>query len=96
MPFQSVSNYMKKLLFILVIYMLCSGTSAAQAKDLTIAVSIVPEIKLVQEVVGDKAEILCVIPEGGSPASYAPSPKALMEIQKAGLCMMQPQRSILI
>lgn len=76
---------MKKLLFILVIYMLCSGTSAAQAKDLTIAVSIVPEIKLVQEVVGDKAEILCVIPEGGSPASYAPSPKALMEIQKADL-----------
>lgn len=76
---------MKKLLFILVVYMLFLGAPFVQAKDLTIAVSIVPQIKLVQEVAGDKVQILCVIPEGGSPASYAPSPKALMEIRKASL-----------
>lgn len=75
---------MKKLLFIIFGYMICFAFTA-QAKDLTIAVSIVPEIKLVQEVAGGRAQILCVIPEGGSPASYAPSPKALMQIRQASL-----------
>lgn len=77
---------MKKILFIILGYMLWAGTFfSAQAKELTIAVSIVPEMEFVQEVVGDKAKILCVIPEGGSPASYAPSPKALLQLRQANL-----------
>lgn len=77
---------MKKILFVLLAYMLCAGTFfSAQAKELTIAVSIVPEMDFVQEVVGDRAKILCVIPEGGSPASYAPSPKALLQLRQADL-----------
>lgn len=82
---------MKKILFILPCYillgcMLFAGMFfTAQAKDLTIAVSIVPEMEFVQEVVGNKAKILCVIPEGGSPASYAPSPKALLQLRQASL-----------
>lgn len=82
---------MKKVFFIILEYMLCAGifcTGAvftAQAKELTIAVSIVPEITFVQEVAGGHAKILCVIPEGGSPASYSPSPKALMQLRQAAL-----------
>lgn len=82
---------MKKLFFIVLGYIFCAGmfcTGAAftaQAKELTIAVSIVPEITFVQEVVGGHAKILCVIPEGGSPASYSPSPKALMQLRQADL-----------
>lgn len=82
---------MKKITLILFGYMflghmLFAGTFfSAQAKDLIIAVSIVPEMDFVQEVVGNKAKILCVIPEGGSPASYAPSPKALMLLRQADL-----------
>lgn len=81
---------MKKLLFIVFGYILCTcfapmiQANEAQAK-LVLAVSIVPQIKLVQEVAGDNAEILCVIPEGGSPAGYAPSPKALMTLRRASL-----------
>lgn len=85
---------MKKLLFIFLRYMVfvaavstgigCTG-AAAQAKILRIAVSIVPQIAFVQAVVGDHAEILCVIPEGGSPASYSPSPKALLQLRQADL-----------
>ncbi len=77
---------MKKLLIILLGYMMSLAASPmVQAKDLTIAVSIMPEVKFVQEVVGDKAKIFCVIPEGGSPASYAPSPKALIALREASL-----------
>lgn len=82
---------MKKVFFIILGYIFCAGifcTGAAftaQAKELTIAVSIVPEITFVQEVAGGHAKILCVIPEGGSPASYSPSPKALMQLRQADL-----------
>lgn len=82
---------MKKIFFILLGYMVFAGffftgtVFTAQAKDLTIAVSIAPEMDFVQNVVGDKAKILCVIPEGGSPASYSPSPKALLGLREANL-----------
>ncbi len=91
--FQAMGKNMKKL-FIFLGYILfavtagtaiaCTGTiCTAQAKNLRIAVSIAPEIAFVQEVVGDRADILCVIPEGGSPASYSPSPKALLQLRQA-------------
>lgn len=75
---------MKKLFFVFLGYILFMGAAfTAQAKDLTIAVSIAPEMEFVQEVVGSHAKILCVIPEGGSPASYSPSPKALLQLRAA-------------
>lgn len=75
---------MKKLSFVL--YVICVLLPwQAYANDFTIAVSIAPEIEFVQEVVGERAKIVCVIPEGGSPASYAPSPKELVGIREAKL-----------
>ena len=75
---------MKKLPFVL--YVICVLLPwQAYANDFTIAVSIAPEIEFVQEVVGERAKIVCVIPEGGSPASYAPSPKELVGIREAKL-----------
>lgn len=77
---------MKKLFFVFLGYMFFMGVAfTAQAKDLTIAVSIAPEMEFVQEVAGEHAKILCVIPEGGSPASYSPSPKALLQLREADL-----------
>lgn len=82
---------MKKIFFILLGYMVFAGACftgtvfTVQAKDLTIAVSIAPEVDFVQNIAGDKAKILCVIPEGGSPASYSPSPKALLGLREANL-----------
>lgn len=79
---------MKYMVFVMTVCtgILCTlAASAAQAKELTVAVSIVLEIDFVQAVAGDRAEIICVIPEGGSPASYAPSPKALLQIRQADI-----------
>lgn len=74
----------KKLPFVL--YILCVLLPwQAYANAFTIAVSIAPEIEFVREVVGERAKIVCVIPEGGSPASYAPSPKELVGIKEAKL-----------
>lgn len=56
---------------------------AGTDKKLTVAVSIVPQVKFVHEVAGERADVICIIPEGGSPASYAPSPKELMALRKA-------------
>lgn len=75
---------MKKLIFAVLV--LCAGFighSAAEAKELLAAVSIVPEVRFVREVAGDKVNVLCVIPEGGSPASYSPSPKELAALREA-------------
>lgn len=74
---------MKELPFVL--YVICVLLPwQAYANDFTIAVSIAPEIEFVQEVVGERAKIVCVIPEGGSPASYAPSPKELVGLKNDG------------
>lgn len=54
---------MKELPFVL--YVICVLLPwQAYANDFTIAVSIAPEIEFVQEVVGERAKIVCVIPEG--------------------------------
>lgn len=60
-----------------------NADGAGTDKKLTVAVSIVPQVKFVHEVAGERADVICIIPEGGSPASYAPSPKELMALRQA-------------
>lgn len=49
----------------------------------TIAVSIVPEKAWVENVVGDFANVVVMIPPGKSPANYSPSPKELQQFSAA-------------
>lgn len=83
--FQYKDNIMKKLVFILSLFCGIAFGSAwdAEAKKLNVAVSIVPQVKFVEEIAGDRVNILCAVPEGGSPETYAPSPKELMALHSA-------------
>lgn len=48
-----------------------------------VAVSIVPQASFVEAVGGDLVEIITVIPPGGNPENYAPSPKIMEQISDA-------------
>lgn len=84
--FQYKDNIMKKLVFIFaVLCFILAGNFAASAKELCIAVSIVPQARFAKEVAGEKAKVLCIIPEGGSPAAYSPSPKEMAALRDADI-----------
>lgn len=77
---------MKKIFFIINMLTICFFFSInGYAKELRIAVSIIPEARFVTEILGGKGKVQCLIPQGGSPATYSPSPLALAELNKADI-----------
>ncbi len=70
---------MKKIPLILsLILIFLTGCSDTQkSEQLTVAVSIAPEKTFVEKVVGDKAEIITMIPAGASAENYEMSPKEI-------------------
>lgn len=71
------------VLTVLVLIFSFSGCAADRSQEnsskKTIAVSIAPEVTFVEKVVGDKFNIITVIPAGASPETYEPS---LAEMKK--------------
>lgn len=77
---------MKKIFFIINMLTICFFFSInGYAKELHIAVSIIPEARFATEILGGKGKVQCLIPQGGSPATYSPSPLALAELNKADI-----------
>jgi len=80
---------MKKILTLLVIaVMLMSTVACSQQSEndtLTIAVSILPEEAFVKAVAGDLVRVVTLIPPGGSPTNYQPSPKEMTALQDASV-----------
>ncbi len=76
---------MKKIIFVLfnMLMIFSCVVENVSAKELHIAVSIIPEARFAEEILGGKGKVQCLIPEGGSPATYSPSPLALAELNKA-------------
>lgn len=72
------------LLFILSV-LLFSFTAAVGAAEQTIAVTIVPQIEMVEAVAGDKVEIVEMIPKGFSPSNYSPSPREMRAFGEASI-----------
>ncbi|HOP10171.1 MAG TPA: zinc ABC transporter substrate-binding protein [Oscillospiraceae bacterium] len=72
----------------LLLFSACSGTSSSvpeQAGKPIIAVSIVPEATFVQAVCGELADVVTLIPPGGSPENYEPTPDIMAQFEKASL-----------
>jgi len=80
---------MKKIILLLLTILLLTGcnsnTRNIENKKNTIAVSIVPEENFIEKIVGDKFNIITLIPPGSSPSSHQPSPKQLQELSNADL-----------
>lgn len=68
---------------ILVILMIASFSAAAA--ELTVAVTIVPQIEMVQAITGERVEVVEMIPQGFSPSNYAPSPDEMRAFNDASI-----------
>ncbi len=59
--------------------------TGTEQKKPVIAVSIVPEATFVKKVVGDKADIVTLIPPGNSPGNYEPTPQIMAKFEKSDI-----------
>jgi len=57
---------------------------AAQA-SVSVAVSIAPQKYIVEQIMGEESDITVLVPNGSSPATYAPKPSQLKALNKASL-----------
>lgn len=63
----------------------CTGSPATSSDRLSVYVSIPPQACLLEEVVGDTAEVHVLLPKGASHESYEPKPSQLRELAQASL-----------
>lgn len=80
---------MKRIFIILLCFLMlipilsaCRDNKQNTSKK-TVAVSITPQATFAQKVVGDKFDIITVIPAGASPETYEPTPAKVREIADA-------------
>lgn len=83
---------MKKIIVLIMVALLsiglisCSNESVEEDfKGVRVAVSILPQERLVREVGGDLVDVVAMIPAGASPANYQPTPKEMMKLSEAEL-----------
>lgn len=62
-----------------------SDTGNDSAQKPIVAVSIVPEQTFVEAVCGDLAEVITMVPPGGNPENYEPTPAQMEKFSKASL-----------
>lgn len=72
-------------LFFLILTLVLAGSFSAAAAEATVAVTIVPQLEMVEAVAGEKVEVVEMIPQGFSPANYAPSPAAMRAFNEASI-----------
>lgn len=78
---------MKKLsiTIITVVLLLTFANLSVGAAEATVAVTIVPQIEMVEAITGEKVEIVVMIPKGFSPANYSPSPSEMRAFSEASI-----------
>ncbi|RAK11829.1 zinc transport system substrate-binding protein [Halanaerobium saccharolyticum] len=72
-------------LFFLILTLVLAGSFSAAAAEATVAVTIVPQLEMVEAVAGEKVEVVEMIPQGFSPANYAPSPAEMRAFNEASI-----------
>ena len=78
---------MKKLslttmIFLLLLIFVNLSVGAAES---TVAVTIVPQIEMVEAIAGERVEVVEMIPKGFSPANYSPSPSEMRAFSEASI-----------
>jgi zinc transport system substrate-binding protein len=67
----------------IVICALAWSCTPRRAEKRTVAVSILPQRYLVQQIAGDRVEVQVMVPAGSSPESYDPTPQDIMALVHA-------------
>lgn len=81
---------MKKITILLAIFTICITPIIAQGQKESkekpvIAVSIIPEATFVDAIAQGKVDIVTMIPKGGSPENYEPTPQERIEFEQADI-----------
>lgn len=74
----------KTIVFFLLVLILAVPFYSAAAKT-TVAVTIMPQLEMVEAVAGEKLEVIEMIPKGFSPSNYAPSPAEMRAFNEASI-----------
>ena len=79
-------NLKRKLFsFFLMLILITTVSFTAAAAEATVAVTIVPQLEMVEAIAGDKVEVVEMIPKGFSPSNYAPSPAEMRAFNEASI-----------
>ena len=75
---------MKRLLLLT----LLGGLSQAGAQELSVVVSLHPHFDLVRQLAGERANVTRVLPLGGSPHTFEPTPRDVVSIAEADVVVL--------
>ncbi len=78
-------NIFSTRILCLAILVACAFAPAAQAKKLTVFVSILPQKYFVEQIAKDLADVTVMVQPGASPATYEPKPGQMTALSKAAL-----------
>lgn len=79
------SKYIVVFILSLLIIAYLPTANSIEAKEVTTAVTIVPQKQLVKAVAGENSEVTVMIPPGYSPGNYAPRPSELTKFSDADI-----------
>ena len=81
----------RKLLLLLLIFSLlavsgcASGRGEGSDNRPVIAVTILPEVEIVEKICGLEYNVISVVPAGASPETYEPTPEQMVKLSEAKL-----------
>lgn len=76
----------KIIIFLITLLLLSFNLSfSAVAAQKIVAVTILPQVEMVEAIAGDKVEVVEMIPKGFSPSNYAPSPSEMRAFNEASI-----------
>jgi zinc transport system substrate-binding protein len=73
------------MLIIVLVFGMASCAKQEKQQRLKVITTIYPYEMLIKQIVGDKAEVVSIIPNNVSPHSYSPTPDDLKQIERANL-----------
>ncbi|KGI61447.1 ABC transporter, substrate-binding protein [Prevotella sp. DNF00663] len=81
----SMGKFLRYVILILSVASLTSCTGGKVDNQRTIMVSIEPLRYFTEQIAGDKFKVITMVPKGGNPETYEPTPKQMMELSKSDL-----------
>src|SRR6056297_591969 len=78
-------NLNKKILTLFLLMIISMISFSAGAAETTVAVTIMPQLEMVEAITGDKVKVVEMIPKGFSPANYSPSPSEMRAFSEASI-----------
>uniref|UniRef100_A0AB33ISP8 ABC transporter substrate-binding protein n=1 Tax=Prevotella sp. GTC17253 TaxID=3236793 RepID=A0AB33ISP8_9BACT len=81
----TIGKFLRYVVIILSVTSLTACTGSKTDNQRTIMVSIEPLRYFAEQIAGDKFKITTMVPKGGNPETYEPTPKQMMQLAKSDL-----------